>query len=132
MKSIVFTFCLFISILGFSQEQGRISTPTIAVKIPLGENVTLGDTSIQFMEVLEDSRCPEGATCIWEGQCKVKILITDKGDTPSEMEILFNSKYKIKEVTTKQGSSVKFHQLTPYPNVEDEGKRAYALLVSEN
>jgi hypothetical protein len=32
---------------------------------------------IEFNELLEDSRCPPGAVCIWEGQVEVKLKLND-------------------------------------------------------
>jgi len=38
---------------------------------------------IKFLEVVEDSRCPDGAQCIWAGNAKIKVLI-DNGTTKQE------------------------------------------------
>ena len=32
-----------------------------------------GDISVNFFEVLTDSRCPSDVTCVWEGESSVKI-----------------------------------------------------------
>ena len=46
-----------------------------------GENL-----EIKFKEVLEDSRCPEGAVCVWEGRvrCLIK-LVDDKSSENLEL-----------------------------------------------
>ena len=34
-----------------------------------------GEITIKFLSVEEDSRCPEGAACVWAGNAKVKVKI---------------------------------------------------------
>ena len=45
-----------------------------------GENL-----QIQFVEVISDSRCPAGATCIWAGEASCLIEITDGESTYSKV-----------------------------------------------
>ncbi len=46
--------------------------------LPIGETaaITGEDIKIKFAEVIEDSRCPKGAVCIWEGRVSVLVEIT--------------------------------------------------------
>jgi len=56
------------------------------IKASLGQEVTLkpGQTvsitgeelEIEFIEVVEDSRCPQSVTCIWEGRARCSVRIT--------------------------------------------------------
>ena len=40
-----------------------------------------GEIMIKFLSVEEDSRCPDGAACVWAGNAKVKVKIGyRKGD----------------------------------------------------
>lgn len=39
------------------------------------------DLQITFTEVLSDSRCPEGATCIWAGAVSSALQVVDSGST---------------------------------------------------
>jgi hypothetical protein len=50
------------------------------VTVGIGASKTIADTplEVKFAELLEDSRCPEGANCIWAGTARVRIEI--KGD----------------------------------------------------
>lgn len=60
---------------------------TMSVSASKHESVTLkvgqqkkaghGEITIKFLSVLEDSRCPVGANCIWAGNAKVEVLISD-------------------------------------------------------
>jgi hypothetical protein len=50
--------------------------PGVVVTIVLGERAAIADTgwTIRFDQVLEDSRCPVDAQCIWAGQVTARLL----------------------------------------------------------
>lgn len=48
--------------------------------------VTDEQLSIRFKEVLNDSRCPTGVTCIWAGQIACLLEVTYQ-DTPNDLVI---------------------------------------------
>ncbi|MGC8777532.1 MAG: hypothetical protein ACP5Q4_02530, partial [Candidatus Caldatribacteriaceae bacterium] len=50
--------------------------------LPLGKRVLLRgeDLSITFQEVLEDSRCPLGVTCFWEGRVVFTVVVEEQGE----------------------------------------------------
>ena len=35
---------------------------------------------VVFVEVVEDSRCAKGVTCIWEGRARVQVRVSSSGD----------------------------------------------------
>ncbi len=96
---------------GPKAELGQESSLSIGQSAVIsGENLL-----IKFKEIAEDSRCPEGAICIWEGRVRVIVEITENG-SPFEM------------VLTQPGLSDKYveetykeYRLTfkvePYPEV---------------
>ena len=42
---------------------------------------------IKFLDVLEDSRCPEGRQCIWAGNAKVRIAVWTGRQKPLVLEV---------------------------------------------
>jgi hypothetical protein len=46
-----------------------------------GETTTLDGIEIGFAAVLEDSRCPTGVTCVWEGRASINLSLTRAGQT---------------------------------------------------
>lgn len=69
----------------------RPATPSLAHVKP-GEEFTLaleqGNVAIEgtpylltFTRVFEDSRCPAGVTCIWEGNARISIFVSDFSQT---------------------------------------------------
>ncbi len=81
MKNSLFILFVLMTSFIFSQEVPAAS-PKIAIKIPLGESITLENHTIKFMEVLEDSRCPKNTTCVWEGRARVLVEVSEKGKDP--------------------------------------------------
>jgi len=129
MRSLIFLSIFFF--YGISQAQNRpVEVPKIAIKVPLGETVDLGDVSITFEKVVEDSRCPEGVQCVWAGNAKIQVKVSQNDSTSEEMIVLFeNGKQPM--IFQDEKRSLRAMQLKPYPNSSDKGERAYVLLISE-
>jgi len=70
---------------------------------------------IQFKDVLEDSRCPEGATCIWAGNAKIAILL-------NETEANLNTYLEPKQSRISR-YTVDLISVKPYPKVGVEVKK---------
>ena len=69
------------------------SNPTTGRAVALGEPVTMAigqkvsfarePLSIAFVEVVSDSRCPSGATCVWQGEASCRLSITFRDSSNS-------------------------------------------------
>jgi hypothetical protein len=80
--------CLFILLLGLCS--GCAGSDEF-VKANLGQEFSLRisqtaqieneQLAIRFTGVAGDSRCPRGVTCIWAGEVKCDVVITDKGES---------------------------------------------------
>ncbi len=85
------------------------------------------DFSIQFTELLEDSRCPSGTQCIWAGQVTVGINIL-KGD-----EVIRSFNLSLKPGAENLKSKIFKNRLfsllevTPYPSIHKTGFKEYAV-----
>ncbi len=116
----IFTFILCVSAFAkaYSQDstQVKMTPPKIAVKLALGETVTLADRRIEFVTVLEDSRCPKDVTCVWAGQAKVVLAITSKDGQKNDVTVLFNPSLEQTQLIdqTPTGQIV-VEGLNPYP-----------------
>ena len=111
------------------------------VKSHLGEEFSLksGQTAvisgenlkIEFIEVTEDSRCPKGATCIWEGRVTALVEISKEGSTqrfeltePGLTDAPARETFKEYDITYK---------IEPYPELEKEiSADEYRLLITIN
>ncbi|KXO00564.1 hypothetical protein LS48_03980 [Aequorivita aquimaris] len=134
MKKSLLAIIILFSTFAFGQEDSA-ETPKIAVKVPKGETVVLKGVSIKFMEVMEDSRCPEGVDCIWAGRAIVKAKVTANGKTEEKL-LTFGEVRSGEEKNTNLYSSANFAinglTLKPYPTAESAGNiNNYVLLVCE-
>lgn len=84
------------------------------VAIKLGKSISVADSTTQviFAEVLEDSRCPKGTSCIWAGQAKVRLETNDG----AKVELTLPGMQEETEVTASIGNlTVLCYGLNPYP-----------------
>ena len=53
------------------------------VRLDVGASVTFQPMGVQvtFLRLVDDSRCPVGVTCVWEGDAEVEIRVSIDGDT---------------------------------------------------
>lgn len=78
-------------------------------ELSLGEKVTVGrdNASVEFIDVLEDSRCPSNVTCVWAGNGKVQLRFDNK-------DIQLNTYLDLQEVSLED-VNIQLLSLDPYP-----------------
>ena len=54
---------------------GQLAAPG-PVEARLGETARLGDLAVRPLVVIEDSRCPRDATCVWAGRLRLRAAIS--------------------------------------------------------
>lgn len=129
MKTWILICAIVVSGLAFGQEKST-QTPQIGMAIPLGTTIEIEDLLIEFVEVLEDSRCPKDVQCVWAGQAKVKLSVTESGMDPEFVELVFGSRAKDRTIK-KDNFYIEGLSLTPYPTSETQGKLKYVLLLKK-
>ena len=114
---LVISFCLIASLTGCSAgvqnyplNQQFTLSPGQSAKVT-SENVT-----ITFDKVLNDSRCPTGANCIWEGQ--VQCLISIKLNAKTEQLTLTQSGSDTAASQIYDNYRLEFN-VKPYPKVNN-------------
>lgn len=71
------------------------------------------ELKIEFYD-WDDSRCPEGTNCVWEGEVNAFIKVTNASNQASDIKL-----HNIGFDTTIYNHTIKFVNLNPYP---EEGK----------
>jgi hypothetical protein len=88
------------------------------------------DFTVKFVEVISDSRCPTGATCIWAGEASCLLEITKSQSTFSKMLTQPGLS------TASKGSFADYEitfDIQPYPQLGKEiGKNDYRLQLIIN
>ena len=133
MKKSIFILIVLMSSIVYSQEE-KVESPKIAIKIPLDKTITLENHTIKFMEVLEDSRCPENTTCIWAGRARVVVEVSENGKESYKRTLIFgkvnDGESYDKELFSYNKTKVIGLTLNPYPNSKEANEGApYMLLV---
>lgn len=132
---IKFTILLSLfTIIGYSQETPAPS-PMIAVKVYLGDFISIENHTLKFVKVIEDSRCPKGANCVWAGRAKILVEISSENKETTQKEIIFGKANQGEsndlELFKSNNKIVNAYQLNPYPvNGIPNDNNDYVLLVN--
>ena len=92
--------------------KGVIMANGATLTIKQKETVKSGDLTIEFVAVLEDSRCPEGVSCIWAGNAKVQIKMSKSGAAAETLELNTNLQPR---TANYQGYTITLAGVNPYP-----------------
>ena len=71
------------------------------------------DLVLTFVQVLEESRCPVGVQCIWEGNARVGVNVEKPPSRSATLELNTSRRYDTE--ATYQGYRVQLLQVVPYP-----------------
>jgi hypothetical protein len=78
----------------------------------MGESTTVGDNlRLTFEAVEEDSRCPEGVTCVWEGNARVRLGYITPDHPPIALHL--NTSGRFARDTTVQRYHIELRALLP-------------------
>lgn len=111
------------------EATSRVEAPIIAVKIPLGETVELEGQEITFVSILEDSRCPEDVTCMWQGEVTFTIAISEDGKNPETKTVVIQ-KPTTPIIFENKSVSIKAVTVGPYPKTSRSTQNIlYELLL---
>lgn len=130
MKTLSLVIFLFIA---FIAPSNAVEEPTLdkefSIKINSQAVIKNEAIKITFNKVLEDSRCPKGARCVWAGNAKVSLTVAKNNDQKN-LEL---DSYEGKTSVEYQGCEIKFVNLAPYPDAHKAatGDIVVTLLVTK-
>jgi hypothetical protein len=80
--------------------------------------LTEAGLTVQFERVLEDSRCPEGARCMWAGRALAQLTVSD-GAGQQSFEVVLNGVNRLDDPAAAAFGPylISLVDLTPYPEV---------------
>ncbi len=95
----------------------------VPFELPVGATANFGLSMIwvRFDEMLNDSRCPKGVICFWEGSAYIAVSASRRG------EILTMTLYTLPEELSKTDVfeyCLILNKLDPYPDWNDGGPQA--------
>lgn len=109
MKKLILLFFLVFSFSLFAQSEMKITTKKCVPK---------KGYHLRLKSVFDDSRCPEGVTCIWADEVSVVVEVYKDKKFLEEKTLTFNSKNKeenFKWFTTYFPKKIKSIGVAPYP-----------------
>lgn len=109
MRTILLTFFLIVFYACQSPLEYEVYDYGDEFELKLGETITIGrnKASIEFVDVLEDSRCPSNVTCVWAGNGKVQLQFDND-------EVQLNTYLEPHEITLED-VNIQLLSLDPYP-----------------
>lgn len=109
--AIIFLFSAFAK----AQDSTTVEVPKIYLKAYNGKLVEIEQTTIRLVNVIEDSRCPQGVDCIWAGNAKVVVEITSESGKKTTKEITLNGG-SLAPIFSEDGLVISIKGLAPYPS----------------
>src|SRR5215213_7986378 len=76
MKTIFLSLILMLVCGSVITAQAQRSQ-TLKVRVNQQKSLARNNLTIKFVSLVEDSRCPEGTRCVWAGNAKIRVKITD-------------------------------------------------------
>jgi hypothetical protein len=115
MTSAIFSF-LFIFTTAWAQPSSNVKEAALnqEFELKVGQQVSIKKEGlrISFSSVAEDSRCPEGVTCVWAGNGKVVLKLSKARRRSATMNL--NTGLDPKQAAYRE-YEVKLVSLSPYP-----------------
>ncbi|VBB46368.1 hypothetical protein TRIP_D390034 [uncultured Paludibacter sp.] len=72
---------------------------------------------IRFDSVFTDSRCPEGAVCVWEGVAGARFTISEINSSSKTVELYTLNNNQWSDSAVYNNLKIKLLELNPYPSV---------------
>ncbi|HYV05886.1 MAG TPA: hypothetical protein VFB82_14925 [Blastocatellia bacterium] len=85
-------------------------------KIKVGQEVTVKKLIIKFNAVHNESRCPTGVQCIWEGNAAIAVQVSRKNKKPVQATLNTNTGVPPSAMKYK-GFTIRLVKLSPHPQV---------------
>ena len=102
-------------IMVFSVRCSNGTGPSLGdeVKLNYGQSIVLEDgaLTVEFMSVAGESRCPEGVTCVWEGNAEIRVQVSSAEMTETyALNTTLNPQF-----VEHQGYKIDLLSVDPYP-----------------
>lgn len=129
MRIHIFLFLMVFAIGCQSPEGPEVFSYGEEFDLKIGDKATIGpnDVTIEFVDVLGDSRCPTNVTCVWAGNGEVQIRFARKN-------LQLNTYLNPKD-TTVSAVNIQLLRLEPYPvapvQIEKEDYKVRLLITEQ-
>jgi hypothetical protein len=105
-------FLVLISIFVFGSSMEIQAQTKVKLGVDNEKKATKDKIKIKFVSLIEDSRCPTDTNCIWAGNARIKIRVTDRRGKSEFFELNTNGQ---PQAAAFAGWYILLESLTPYP-----------------
>ncbi len=127
MKTLFLTLILTLVFGSVSAVNAKDDAP-IKVRVGKQKKFSRSKISVKFVSLIEDSRCPEGVNCVWAGNARIKVQISEGKDAGETFEMNTNLGAK---GASFRGYAVNLVSLTPTPKADAKvSSDSYAAVFS--
>ena len=114
MKTLFLTLILTLVFGSVLTVEAKDDAP-VRVRVGKQKKFSRSKITIKFVSLIEDSRCPEGVNCVWAGNAKIKVQISEGKDAGETFEMNTNLGAK---GASFRGYAVNLVSLTPFPKAD--------------
>lgn len=102
------------------------AVPTASAGVPAGHEYVIGygetlrvegGLVLEFTTLVEDSRCPSGVTCVWEGNARI-LLAAQTGQSAGVLELNTSAQFPTRSVFDSY--TIELRKLEPYPSADPQ------------
>lgn len=94
------------------------------VNIDMGDYQQIAgtDLSIKYNGIIEDSRCPEGMTCVWAGVAVAELEVMTPSSRPRTIQLATTEMESrgLKKSETVYGYDISLKTVSPYPSKNEK------------
>jgi hypothetical protein len=116
-------FCALIATVIFGAVTNALAQTEerVTLRMSRQKTVTKDKLTIEFASLVDDSRCPQGTTCVWAGNAKIQVKVKSRNGTSRTFEMNTNMGPKGDQFG---GYAINLVSLTPLPraNVNVDAK----------
>jgi len=84
---------------------------TAFLELPVGRSADNGELRVTFENVSEDSRCPAGVQCVWEGNASIRVTV----EMGNESQVAILNSTLNPQRASFFGYTIGYRDLSPYP-----------------
>ena len=127
MKTLFLTVILTLVFGSVSAVNAKDDAP-IKVRVGKQKKFSRSKISVKFVSLIEDSRCPEGVNCVWAGNARIKVQISEGRDAGETFEMNTNLGAK---GASFRGYAINLVSLAPTPKADVKvNSDSYAAVFS--
>jgi hypothetical protein len=128
MKTLILGLIMMLTGGGVAAFAAPQASETAALAVKGKKKFIRSKVTVEFLSVLEDSRCPTGVDCVWAGNAKISIRVRRDGAAAKTIELNTASG---DQSAVYEGYTIALASLTPHPraNVTTDPKSYRASIT---